>query len=238
MSQNFSIKINQFEGPLDLLLQLIEKRKLHISEVSLTEVTNDYISYINNLDNIPKQEVADFLVIASTLMMIKSATLLPQIASSEEPEDKSIEELQNRLKTYEYLKQVSNHIESLFQQNMMHFRPFRRQRVVEFRPTKDINISNLNMALSEIISRLPGPPKMTEVAVKKVISLQETMTALSQKIQASLTLKFSQATDLDKAQKVDIIMTFLGMLELIKSGLINVSQENHFSDISMTKSDL
>src|SRR5210317_1605912 len=91
----FQIKTEVFEGPLDLLLQLVEKRKLFINDVSLAKVTEDYIDYVNAVERFPMADAAQFILIASTLLLLKSKSLLPSISLTDE-EEESIENLERR----------------------------------------------------------------------------------------------------------------------------------------------
>src|SRR3989344_9116880 len=95
--QQFHVKTEVFEGPLDLLLSLIEKHKLHINDVSLSKVTDDYISYVNAQVDFPMGQAADFILVASTLVLIKSKSLLPTLDLSKE-EQGDIADLERRLK--------------------------------------------------------------------------------------------------------------------------------------------
>ena len=99
MDNEYQVKTHIFEGPLDTLLSLIEKRKLFINDISLSKVADDYIAYIKSLENFPIADSAHFILIASTLVLIKSKSLLPNLTLSEE-EEHSIEDLEARLREY------------------------------------------------------------------------------------------------------------------------------------------
>ena len=99
----FQIKTEVFEGPLDLLLNLIEKRKLFINDIALSKVADDYIAYLQSQEKFPIAQSADFLVIASTLLLIKSKSLLPNLNLSEE-EQHDVNDLERRLKIYQRIK--------------------------------------------------------------------------------------------------------------------------------------
>ena len=110
MVKSFSVKTSVFEGPLDLLLELINKRKLFVSDVSLARVTDDFICYIEQYESagrrIPIAESAEFIMVASTLMLVKSRSLLPGLRLTEE-EEESISDLEQRLALYAYMKELS-----------------------------------------------------------------------------------------------------------------------------------
>ena len=117
MPDEYSIKTDVFEGPLELLLSLVEKRKLFISDISLSQVADDYISYIKQLENFPIADSAHFILIASTLVLIKSKSLLPNLSLSDE-EEKNIDELEARLRQYQKYKELSNNIREMFGSKM------------------------------------------------------------------------------------------------------------------------
>ncbi|MEX0910257.1 MAG: ScpA family protein [Candidatus Paceibacterota bacterium] len=238
MNQTFSIQIGNFEGPLDLLLQLIEKRKLHISDISLSKVTDDYVQFLQYSDSIPKKDMAEFLVVASTLMVIKSESLIPGSRTTT-PEEETTEDLKKRLYLYQYLKGLAENLKPLFNRRQMFFRPFKNKLVISFNPSSDITQANLHSAIKNLIHTLPVTNHNPEVAIKKVISLHEVMDNLMTKLQNSLSIKFNQKNPVDKIEKINIIMTFIGLLELVKNGLIKVNQNEHFSDMDINKdSDL
>ena len=154
MSEKFSTRIGDFEGPLDLLLQLIEKNQLHISQVSIAQVADDYIAYITNLSNLPKREAADFLVIASTLMLIKSASLLPSLNLLPE-EERGAEELELRLKLYQQMQTASLDIKQLFDHQPVFWPLPRRNYEPVFAPSAELvvdNLTNVILKLSALFS--------------------------------------------------------------------------------------
>ena len=110
----YKIKLEQFEGPLDLLLQLIEKEDLNINQISLARIADEYINYVNSRKNIPLDELSDFLLVASKLLYIKSKSLLPYLEWNE-AEDEAIE-LEEQLKLYREFLDASQKVESLIKQ--------------------------------------------------------------------------------------------------------------------------
>lgn len=239
----FHIKIgDNFEGPLDLLLSLIEKRKLCINDIALAEVTDGFIEYLKQFEEFPLQNGADFLIVASTLMLIKSLSLLPGISLSPE-EKESIEELQNRLKLYQDIKDKSIFIKDNFGKKLIYFGGLKKKQTsVMFLPTEEISPANFLSAAMDIIKKLPKKEKLNEIKIKKVISLEDAIESLAKRIQSGLRMKFSEfagkkrkdnSPEEIKAEKITIVVSFLAMLELVKRGAIQVIQETHFSDIHM-----
>ena len=236
MAETFHLKTEKFEGPLDLLLHLIEEKKLHISEVSLAQVTDDYIAYLSSQKDISKKNMADFLIIASTLMFIKSVALLPTIEQTEE-ETQSIEELKRRLTLYKRFKDLSLGLKELYGQSTIYFREENKNIEPVFTPTKEITLANLNQLIKGVLQALPKPEKVPEAIVKKIISLETVIKDLTKRIESSLRLKFSEFIGDKKAEKINIVVSFLGMLELVRQGIIEVNQGEPFTDIDMeTKS--
>lgn len=237
---DFKVRVGQFEGPLELILDLIEKRKLHISDVSLSQVADEFIEYIKSFDEFPMADSADFILVASTLLLIKSKSLLPNLSLTEE-EQGSIEDLENRLTLYKKYKELSVGLEKMFG-NFLYFANERSEMNVVFSPTHEITLSSLKNALREALQNMP--PKIEElpkVTVEKIISLEEMVDKLTERIKNSLKTSFkdfarstsSEQTGVDKAEKVNIIVSFLAMLELVKQGMIRVNQNKHFEDIEI-----
>ncbi len=227
----FTVKQERFEGPLDLLLDLIEKRKLFVSDVSLAKVADDYIAYVKNLSEFPVADSAQFVLIASTLLLIKSKSLLPALDLTTE-EQASIEDLERRLKIYEKMRDISQKIRPLFGRDIMFARGERRLDPV-FTPDADMTLSNLLLAAKRVLQSLPKKEFLPKVLVDKVISLEEMITDLTQRITSSLKMSFKEFSGAGREQRVHVIVSFLAMLELVKQGIIEVAQEKHFEDISM-----
>lgn len=231
-SNKFAVKVGEFEGPLDILLNLVEKKKLFIHDVSLSQVADDYVAYIQAMPNIPTGDMANFLLVASTLMLIKSISLLPNLEVTPE-EQQSIEELENRLKELERIRELSINIKNLFGKNIIFTRePSKNQQTV-FAPTNEVNTDNLLTTIKNVILNLPKKEIIPQAIIKKVISIEEVIESLTKRIQGALKMKFSEFVGGSKKEKIEVVITFLGMLELVKQGIIDVRQDAHFQDIDM-----
>ena len=242
MPEDFKVKVGEFEGLLELVLDLIEKRKMHISDVSLSQVADEFIEYIKSFDEFPIADSADFILVASTLLLIKSKSLLPNLALTEE-ERGSIEDLENRLATYKKYKELSLNIDNMFG-NFLYFANEKKEMNIVFSPTPDISLLSIKNALHEVLQNLPQKvEELPKVMVEKIISLEEMVDKLSKRIEKSLKTSFSDfakaSTDkkdfsgIGRTEKVNVIVSFLAMLELIKQGLVRVSQDKHFEDIQI-----
>lgn len=234
---SFRVKTNHFEGPLDLLLALIEKRKLHISEISLARIADDYLEYIEQMEEFPVRDTAHFLVVASTLVLIKSRSLLPTLSLTEE-EEETIGDLEIRLKTYQYIRSLGKHIHGRFGERVLFAREIPRTFEPVFTPTQEITQESLLQAIQSVIQHLPRAETIPQVVVRKAVSLEEMMENLSERISRALSLSFKEFSHMGKGEKVDVVIGFLAILELVKRGLIDVSQEEQFGDIQMERAEI
>ncbi len=230
-AMTFTVKQEHFEGPLDLLLDLIEKRKLFVNDVSLAKVADDYIAYVKNLSDFPVADSAQFILVASTLLLIKSKSLLPTLDLTTE-EQASIDDLERRLKIYEKMRDISQKIKPLFGQNVMFSRGERKLDPM-FTPDADMTVPNFLAATRRVLQSLPKKEFLPKVIVDKVISLEEMIGNLTDRITSNLKMSFKDFSGAGKVEKVNVIVSFLAMLELVKQGVINVTQDNHFEDINM-----
>ncbi len=236
----FSIKTPIFEGPLDLLLSLIEKRKLLINDVSLASVADDYMAHLQTADEFPTHDVAHFVLIASTLVLIKSRSLLPEFALSEE-EEADIKDLEARLKIYKKIQQLAGELRERFGNKVL-FAPVRSpyfdQKV--FAPHPSITTGSLRESVFAIIARFPKVEILKKAVVEKIMSLEDMMSTLATRIQGALKMRFSEFAKTHKRGdaserevRVNTIVSFLAMLELVKQGILLVEQRGQFEDINM-----
>ncbi len=243
METDFKVKVGEFEGPLDLLLDLIEKRKLHINTVSLSSVADEFLEHIKKHEEFPMADSAEFILIASTLLLIKSKSLLPNLELTAE-EEGNIEDLEARLREYQHYKAVATKLRQMFGQFLfLAEEPKIRTKV--FAPTREISLEALEQALKEALNNLPKPVVLPKIKVEKIITLEEMIESLSERIQKSFRMSFSdfakntngKAVD-DRAQKINVIVSFLAMLELVKRGAVRASQEAHFGNIEMESENI
>lgn len=227
----FILKTKDFEGPLDLLLELIEKRKLFIGDIALSQVTDDFIEHIKQYENLPMGESAHFILVASTLLLIKSKSLLPGLALTEE-EQGDIKDLETRLKIYQRIKEAGKHVAELFGGDMI-FPQQARTITPTFAPDPEFTLEKALACLRDLVNRLPKTEVLPKTTVKKVISLEDMIGRLSERIQGELKMSFGKFAGEHKGERVNVIVSFLAMLELVKNGVLQVSQEAAFGDITM-----
>lgn len=242
-AQAFTVKNKHFEGPIEVLLDLIEKRKLFVNDVSLAAVTDDFIYYIQNTGT-HSDETANFLAIAATLILIKARSLLPNLELTTE-EKESITDLERRVALYQIISSVATDITKQYGKKIL-FEGVRRMSGSVFAPDPKITLESLPTFIGEVAQRAPKEEiKKPEAVVRKTISITEVLETLNDRIEQALqniqgSVSFNtvrvDAPDEDiHTQKVYTIVSFLGMLELVRRGFLAAEQENHFSDISLSK---
>ncbi len=227
----FTVKQHSFEGPLDVLLDLIEKRKLFINDISLAKVADDYLAHIKSLEKFPLADSANFVLIASTLVLIKSKSLLPSLELTAD-EQGDIADLEKRLKIYKRIRELSVGIKERFGRKISFSL---EQRKIEpiFSPDAGMSVSSILLAVRDVLKNLPKKELLPKVIVEKILSLEEMITQLTKRVSDNLRMSFREFSKVDKKSKAHIIVSFLAMLELVKQGIISVTQERHGEDITM-----
>ena len=171
MNNKYQIKLEEFEGPLDLLLHLIEKEEMNISEVSLSNVADQFMEYVNTSETLKPTEIADFLVVASKLLLIKSKILLPSI----EFEDDDTIDLERQLKIYKEYHEASKVIENMMKQENFTFN--REKPLVvftqKFSPPLKLKLKGLKVVFKELLLNLEPIINLPKDVIRKTISINE-----------------------------------------------------------------
>ncbi len=228
---SFAIKTEVFEGPLELLLDLVEKRKLLINDISLASVTDEYMAHVAKMQELSLPGTANFVALAATLLLIKSKSLLPVLELSEE-EEGSIEELEERLRLYQIYRNASKVIAEVFGVSISHERQFVPVSKPIFHPDKYCSQKELSDAMYRVVQELPTVEVKPRVQVKKVISLEDMITRLEERIRRQFKLSFKELVAGEK-EKGTVIVSFLAILESVKQGRILVKQVDRFDDIEI-----
>ena len=228
-----TVKTSVYEGPLDLLLELIEKRKLLINDISLAGVADEYIARIKDMAELPVGETAEFIALAATLLLIKSRSLLPSLElSSDESQD--IKELEYRLAVYQLIKEAAKGLEKasdkapqLYEGNTPEPEPL-------FIPDAIMTQAALRGAAQALIDGFPMALTLAQVSVKTVISVEEMIERLARRVSTALSVSFHEFSKFSvKEARPEIIISFLALLELVKQGIIRATQEKKFGDITL-----
>ena len=224
---SFALDTQNFQGPLDALLDMIEARKLSVSSVSLAQVCDAYLAYVERLPELPLGETAQFILIASTLLLIKSRSLLPTLELSED-ERESVEELERRLARLKIVRAGANILKKEWGRAPLTFARRAPARPAIFSPA-DTSLGLIASAIGRLVQALPVPEKLVEASVAPVLALEEVVINLKKRLASAVRTQWSEL--IRGASKHDAIVHFLAILELVRSGSASVTQEKLFSDI-------
>ncbi len=233
VGNQFHMQSEVYTGPLDLLIDLIERRKLLVNDISLATVTDDYMQYVTTQSAHSLRDFADFIVLAATLLLLKSKSLLPVLELTE-AEEESVDELETRLRYYQIFRTVSQKITSLFGKHIAYERPYVQNRTPLFLPDKFTEVVAIKNSISSVIANLPKKVEKPKVQVKKVISLEETIASLKDRIEKQFKLTFKDFAG-GSAERGTVIVGFLAVLEMVKQGMVLVNQGGRFHDIEIER---
>ena len=230
---NFSLNVNGegFSGPLDLLLSLIDEQKLSLSELSLSQVTEQYLVYLDKMEEKKPDEMADFLVVATRLLLLKSKQLLPQF-SPEEDEGPSLEE---QLRLYKKFIEVAKKLNKNWlsgQRAVFRVEPPRQR--TEFYPPENLSISSLQQSMDKLLNRIKPPKPLPKTSIDKAVLMKEKINQIRTWLKEKKSFSLSQILN-DSKNKTEVIITFLSLLELVKAKDLLLKQDNNFSDILVEK---
>ncbi len=219
--------VEQFEGPLDLLLRLIEGRELDISTISLARVADEYLAVVRS-GGIHPAELADFLLIAARLLYLKSKTLLPQLALED---DVGAAELESSLRRFAQFARASKELARLYHSSTYCFERFAPSVIPPgFYPPKRCEPGSLSQSFRLLLARLAPMARLPAIVLEKVVSLSEKIEQLQRLLKRSGSLTFSRLTGVT-GSKMERIVSFLALLELTKQRLVVVEQAHPQAEI-------
>lgn len=233
IGNQFEIQTEVYSGPLDLLIDLIERRKLLVNDISLASVTDDYMQYVAQLEERSLRDIADFIVLAATLLLLKSKSLLP-ILELTEAEEESVDQLEHRLRYYQIFRTAGQRLSAIFGKARAYERPYVPDRTPLFLPDRYTEKAALMTAIQNVVANLPKKVEKPKVQVKKVISLEEMMANLKDRIERQFTLKFKEFTG-NSQERGTVIVGFLAVLEMVKQGMVMVTQHDRFDEIHIER---
>lgn len=231
---SFQVELDKYKGPLQLLLELIEKQELPITDVSLAKVTNDYLVYVN--ENEPSiGELADFLVIATRLLLIKSRELLPDEQMDEEETKTS---LAAQLQLYKLFAEAAELIDTQHQNTKKSFSRAQANvvKLDKFVLPEGMTVSNLETAFSSLMKRLEPFFRIKQATLERVASVKERLKEIHHALLSRSRMTFRDLVSGGRS-KVDIVVSFLALLELVKQQSIHAIQSGPFEDIEMKRVD-
>jgi segregation and condensation protein A len=230
------VKLDKFEGPFYLLLSLIEEERLSITEVSLVKVADQFIEHIKKTRDIDPEQIADFLVVAAKLLLLKSRALLPYLYPAE---DEEIDDFEAQIKMYQEFLAATKTIAGLLgQKHFMFARQFNRKSLLGaergFIPPKNVNGASLAMVFDDLLSRLKPPDILGEESLAGTISLEDKIDHIRDIIKNKVNFIFSEI--FTKAHsRTEMIVGFLAILELMKQREVLIDQTELFGEIQVSR---
>jgi segregation and condensation protein A len=235
MGHQIKLHQHQFEGPLDLLLSLIEEQKLDITKIALAQVTEQFLAYIKQLEQIDPTVLADYLSIAARLLVIKSKAILPTLEIEDEDEEIG-SDLTEKLLLYKQFKEVSKYLKQLDSGKQSFTRQLIFSERISFLPDPTLTSEILHRSILEVLQGLKELDNLPKAKIKEAISIQEKIDQLQSLITSQIETKLSDLLASAK-NKSEVIVTFLALLELTKQKILTVEQETLFTDITIKKYD-
>ena len=237
MDRNFII--NDFEGPLDLLLHLIKTSKMNIYDIKIEEITKQYVEFIEKMKDMNLTVASEYLVMASELIELKSKMLLPKSEEDDEEEEDPREELVNRLLEYQKYKDMIDTFKNLENER----KEFYTKEPINYKELSDTEIQNdgsisvddLVKALSKFLMRKEAEKPISTKITKKEISVSDRTRDIRQILSTKKKVSFFDLFEVKTKEYV--VVTFLSILEMAKLGEIKIVQENNFNNIIISKKE-
>ena len=233
---DYKIDTPVYQGPLDLLLKLLENAELDITTLALAQVTEQYLKHLEKLQDLPPDEISAFLVIAAKLIQIKSEALLPQLSTHREEEIDLGDELARQLIAYKRYKEIAD---ILAERKELGYQTFIRlsPSEVDVKDQLDLGgfgVSELFSLATSILQKDIDKQSINTVVERPKITIKDKINQISHHFKSSNELTFQELLG-ENFSKLDIIISFLALLELVKGNFIKVAQEKMFNDIKMVK---
>ena len=233
---DYTVHLPVFEGPLDLLLHLIERDELDITAVSLAAVTDQYLAYVEQLEEVEPRTLAEFLTIAAQLMLIKSRLLLPQPEPEEEPEEEDpAEALARRLTEYQQFKRVAAELQDRQEKGLRGYSRITPAPTPSPRlDLSDTTASDLAQTLRTLLSQRPRVASVDQVVKPLRITLSEKIAMLRAALKKRKKVRFHQLIRRARSRQ-EVIVTFLAVLEMLKQQQVIVHQDRIFGEITLER---
>lgn len=228
---DYQLRLPEFEGPLDLLLRLIERAALPINEISLVAVTDQFLDHVRSIGGIDPDSLADFTAIGARLVLIKSRSLLPRPAAQEE--DEEVEDLVTRLREYQVAKEAARELDA---RRKSHDRSYARSAFVKLLPNAAPaplalhDAGNLVRALRRRLSIVPEPPRLIEGRSR--LSIRVVLEQVLNKVRPGQRWQFANLTEAS-AGREETMTTFLALLVLVRRRVFDADQTEPFGPIEL-----
>lgn len=236
---SYTVKLKEFEGPLDLLLYLIKNSEVNIYDISISEITGQYLSYLTLLISMDLDRISEFIEMAATLIYMKSRALLPVDVEYEEEEEDPKEELIAKLLEYQKYKIASNVLENLSEESSYIPRKIPEPLLFELNEDdenwKPLSIIELVGAFAEVLNRKSADKPNSSIEIEKLeFTVEEKMEYVQRLLSDKDHFSYFEVIREDMS-KIELVCTFLAILELVKQGEIFIRQHKLFGDINIVQ---
>lgn len=240
-TNKYNLKLENFEGPLDLLCHLIDKNKMDIYDINLNEITDQYIEYINKMERMNLEVTSEFLVMASTLLYIKSKNLLPN--QVEDEKELTEEELLQRIIEYKKYKEITKVLKEMYQNNGKVF--FKLPEQIEL-PKQKLEVEYKKEKISEIYSEVieknasrlnQNAKNIEKIAITEVYTVADKVKTMFRELLHHKKFVFNNLFSNKKCSRPEIVTAFTGLLELSRRSKVLTSQEELFGNIIVEKNN-
>lgn len=232
----FTVKLDRYEGPYTKLLELIEQRKLSITEISLVSVADDYIAYIKSLEQKNLVDISQFIVVASTLILMKAKSLLPGISYTEE-EEKQVHDLEAKLELYAMLTKACTLIKGVYGKTVLYGKERSKNRgAVVFVPDKRVDTAMLQSIALLTLATFIQPKVLVKVAVEQALRIENVIEGLLKRVSSAGNISLrglASSAGTAEEQKKLLIVNFIALLELLRSGGVRAEQNVDGGDIEI-----
>jgi len=231
---SFQVQTKNFNGPLDLLLQLIEQEELDITQVNLAEVADQYLKHIEDIVIEEVERAAEYLVIASQLLLIKSKILLPEMRLTEDEEEEAID-LEERLKEYKRFREVAERLKEIAVKKERAFdrqAAYSAQEFSMFKPPEQVSPDRLRQVFADVLKRIPTEENIGKELLEKTITMEEKMEQIREYLRKTNEIELAQVLK-ESSSRLELIIIFLAILELIKRKIIQAVQPKLFEPIKI-----
>ncbi len=234
-SDKLTFKLENFSGPLDLLLSLVKKSKLDIEDIEISKLTEQYLEVMKDISSVDMEVASEFIEYAAILIEIKSKKLLPKVVQEDEDELDPEYLLKLRLREYQMFKEVNEKLKAMESNDKFYKAP--EKEANKFRIViKDMELDSLLDAFVNVMHKVNKVEKAKESKeiVKEVFTVEQKISSIKDVLISRDRLKFSELF-LESSSKDEVITTFMALLELIKMQVIRVNQDGIFNDIQIEK---
>ena len=238
-TNKYSIKLENFEGPLDLLCHLIDKNKMDIYDINLSEITDQYIEYINQMEKMNLEVTSEFLVMSSTLLYLKSKHLLPK--AQEDEEEITEEELIRRIIEYKKYKEITQKLKSNFIEYSKRF--YKKVEEIELpkqKIEKEYNNEMIPEAYKNILKKNTekinqNASNIEKIAITETYTVGDTVKEMYRALIKFKKFTFNKLFSVKKHNKKEVVTAFSGLLEMSRRNKIKTEQSELFGDIEVEK---